>query len=795
MLIPVSWLNNYVEIDWSAEEIAEQLTNIGLEVEDLHYAGKAADHIVYGNVLQVVKHPNADRLQVCTVDVGDRRVEIVCGAPNVAVGQTVTLALPGAVLPGDFEITARSLRGVASEGMICSERELGISDEHEGILVHDTDYTPGAPYRFADSDGDAVLDIDIFPNRSDCMSILGIAREVAAVAGVPLKRPAVQVEECEESIDDALSLRIRDKVNCPRYAARIVKDVTIKPSPDWMQQHLSAAGIRPINNMVDITNYVLLETGQPLHAFDLSLVRKERISVRCAKPGEKITTLDDIERTLDDQMLLICDGKSPVAVAGVMGSSNSGIMDTTTDIVIESAHFRPENIRRTSRVLGLSTEASRRFERGVDPQGVLYAADRAAELMRTLGGGRILCGLIDRNYVSSRPRKVKLRPKRVNALLGADIPAEKMAQILEGLECPVIGKSNFNVTIPSFRFDLEREADLIEEIGRYYGYDNIESRTTAPVSLVNPIVTTYFDQLRKIRGIFTGLGMQEALNASFDAGKPGIFQNPESQPVRVTNPLTEDLACLRSSLLPGLIDTVQRNLNHGQKNVRMFEIGHVFHPASEVDGTPSEEESIVGIIQGNTQSPHWSAEVKSIDLFDVKGIIEAFFRNISLDNYEFNQYATPDVPTGCEIRLRGVTIGHAAMLTPKQIDIPAGTQCGLFELQLQPILQHLMERQVTFMPVSRYPRVLRDLALVLPVQHLAGAVIDTIRKQAGETLRLLDVFDVYQGAPIPAGQKSLGFRLEFGADERTMTEQEVDGIMDRILGEMRQTFGAVLREQ
>ena len=566
MIVSLSWLKEYVPIEMAPSDLAEELTMAGLEVEAVKDRYAYLDQVLVGRIAAVHPHPNADKLQCCDVDLGDRTVAVVCGAPNVSVDMRAPLALPGTVFPDETVLSKGKIRGVVSEGMLCSAGELGLGDDRSGLMPLETSLTTGAPLAQALNLTDAVLEIDLTPNRPDCLSLIGIAREIAAILKSQLRYPDIDLTHTGAQIDDHTSITIDAPDDCPRYVARLLEGITVAPSPFWLQDKLLSVGQRPINNIVDITNFILMENGQPLHAFDFDRLDENRIVVRTAQAGETFITLDDKERTLTDDMLLICDGQKPVALAGIMGGLNSEIEDDTTRVLIESAYFNPVSVRKTAKRLGLNTEASHRFERGVDPQGQIFAANRAAQFMASLGGGEIIGGVLDAHPKPFTPVTVQLSTRSTNRHLGTDLEPPAVKRHLEAIDfkVQVIDEDLFEVIPPSFRVDVTRPEDLMEEVARLYGYNNIpESYPLIPAEGRKP--SHQLDARQRVKQHLTGFGFAEAINYSFmDPRTCEMIQLPEDDPrrqmVAILNPLTEDHAVMRTSLVPGMLGAMRRNI-------------------------------------------------------------------------------------------------------------------------------------------------------------------------------------------------------------------------------------------
>ncbi len=795
MKVSYNWLKEYIDFDWAPGELAERLTKLGLEVEGIDEIIPESEKIVAGKILEVKEHPQSSKLHICLTDVGDRKISVVCGAPNVKENLLVVAALPEAELPAGITVEETRIRGEVSEGMLCSEKELGISDDHSGILILDSSYQPGEMFKYADEFRDVVIDCSVFPNRPDWLSMVGIAREIGALTGNKLKVPSFNIEETKEKIEDFIDIDIQDTVNCPRYTTRLIRDITIGPSPVWLIQRLRAVGIRSINNIVDITNFVLMELGQPLHSFDYSFLEDKKIVVRLGRDGEVFTTLDEEDRRIDDEMLLICDGKRPVALAGIMGGENSQVLETTNDILLESAYFNPANIRRTSRKLTLSTDASIRFERGVDPHGVDFALHRAVALMAEIAGGKIAKGCLDENYYKEHKKTVMLRPERLNMVLGKEIPKDTVISALKGLELDVKDGNPLYVDIPSFRVDISCEEDLIEEVGRIYGYDNIEGSQFAAIPIQDQGGDNSSKYVDEIRTVFTGLGFYEALTYSIVGKRQNDWIDSEEGLIGLKNPLSEDTAYMRKTLIEGVLRVMEYNKNRQQQNVRIFEIGNVF--SDEKGETPPEFESlrIAGALEGNCESPNWNNKKELIDIYYVKGILETFFNKINLDYYDFFYYDKQRLKECLGIKIDGIDSGFLGRVEDNYLDIPGKNGVYVFELSLNPIIDYLSNQKLLFKLISQFPSIERDLVFLVSKNVSAKEYIDCMGKYGGEHLRNIDIFDLYEGKQIPGDRKSLGFSLNFNSFERTLTESEIDAVLDSIIKEMAGKFGAKLRDK
>ncbi|MEA2115639.1 MAG: phenylalanine--tRNA ligase subunit beta [Thermodesulfobacteriota bacterium] len=811
MKFTLSWLSKYVSIDGlNPDQMADRLTMLGLEVDVVQKLYKGLESIVTARVLSVQKHPNADRLTLCEVEVGDETVPVVCGAPNVRAGLITAIARPGVGLPDGHKIKKAKVRGEVSMGMLCSWRELGLSEDHAGIMELDSSLDSGRSLVDVLDLDDTMIEIDLTPNRPDCASVLGVAREVAGFTHQAITPPVTKAPVLDGSGID-FSVTIEEPELCPRYAARKLTGVVIKPSPWWLQRQLMAVGMRPINNVVDITNFVMLEYGQPLHAFDFEKLAGKAIVVRCPRENEKtFTTLDDTDRELSPDMLMICDSDKIVAVAGVMGGLDSEVTDATTELLLESACFNPVSIRRTARILNLPSEASYRFERGVDPDGILNAMERAVQLMCELADAQVVVGGVDEYPGKKDLLKLDLRVLRVNELLGTDLTSDQVADYLRAIEIDVTDKEEniLQVTVPSFRVDIEREVDLVEEIARLVGYNEI------PTSL--PAITMDYpqrDQLRLLRqvtgSIFTALGFFEAINYSFVAEKHcdmlGLADDDtRRQCVKLLNPLTEEQAVMRTMLLPGMLENVRRNINFQQTDIRLFEIGKVFSFTAE-DALPEERYQMCAVISGarypDANPLYFSSEIA--DIYDIKGVAQSLLQTLRVqgksgiisflaDSENVQPYAEPS----CTIRIMDdeQELGIISKLTRRAAREFAVKQDVYFmELDLEALLD-LPRIDKAFSSLPRYPSVKRDIALLVPENVPAGALLQDIIGHKIENVVYADIFDVYSGKPIDEGMKSVALTVTYRSDEKTLDDETVDGFHNKIVHSLMSGFGGRYRE-
>lgn len=803
MLVSLSWLKSYVDIPWDAHELAQRLTRIGAKVEAVHTLEHDYSRVVVGRITSAHPHPEASSLTVCAVDLGDRTAQSVTGAPNARPGLTVAAALPGASLPGlEGMVAEAQVRGVRSEVVLCSERELGISNDHSGLMELPGDLAPGEPLTSALGLDDAVLEIEVYPNRPDHLSVYGIAREVAAITGGELRPPETAVAEAIEPARGAAAVEVLDPDLCPRYIARIVRGVTIGPSPAWLAQRLRAAGMRPINNVVDVTNYVMLELGQPLHAFDYQRISGRRIIVRRAKAGEAITTLDGEERALDPGMLLICDAERPVAIAGVMGGEESEVTAGTTDILLEAASFDPVSIRKTAKRLGLRTEASHRFERGVDPHLAAVAADRAARLIAELAGGQVLAGSIDVAAELPAPRRLALRVARVNGMLGTELLPAEIERILRGLGfevAPGEDAGTMSVVVPTYRRDVEGEADLIEEVARMYGYDAI--KPTLPLGAgVQGKQSWPLPLVERVRSLLAEHGLYESITYSFVSPR-GLdrlripAEHPWRKTIALANPLSEEQSVMRASLIPSLVEAVALNTRRQVTDVRLFETGKVYIPrALPLDDLPEERWTLAIALAGQALTHVWGSPSRPVDFFDLKGIVETVLETLGAPG-EFVRAEHPALHPGRTAKLvvGGNDVGWLGELHPEAAqayDLKERVYVAEIDLEL---VFAAAGPTVRYVPLPRYPAVQRDLALLVPKAVDAASVESIIRREAGPYLREVGLFDVYEGKQVPEGYRSLAYSMTYRSDDRTLTDEEIAEAQGRIETALARELGVTVR--
>jgi phenylalanyl-tRNA synthetase beta chain len=809
MKLSLNWLKDYIDIEMSPDDLAHLLTMAGLEVEGVEPAGQSLAGIVASKILEVTPHPESDRLSLCRVDMGKGAVHVVCGAPNVAAGAMVAYAPAGQTLPNGVAIKEEKFRGVVSKGVLLAEDELGLTDDHSGVMILPPDSKPGAdlyasisgPGSFSVSDW--VLDLSITPNRPDWASVMGVAREIAAITGKKLKTAQIQLNFSDTHVQDLAHVTIHDPNACPRYAAGVIQGINLTRAPFWMRYRLFLAGIRSINNVVDVTNYVLMETGQPLHAFDYNRLKKNRIEVRRAAENETFTTLDNISRTLSCETLLICDGERPVALAGIMGGLNSEICETTVDVLLESAFFDPVTIRRGSKHLGLSTEASYRFERGADIGGVLTALKRAMSLISDLAGGQMASGILDQYPRPHVSPKIRIRVDRVNRILGTKLTQERIGKHLEALEMGVQFSDGheLNVIPPTFRVDITREADLIEEVARLHGYENI------PISYPN-IQPDFGGESRElalrsqIRPIMTGLGFTEIITYSFiSPDSPDKLDAEEESPLRATvhvlNPLAMDQSVMRTSLIPGILAAVRTNISHDEKGLKLFEWGKVFFQKPEAQ-LPDEKLFLAALITGICQQKTWYCEERKVDFYDIKGDLEALLADLALENITFCKGYMPaaydperSANVLCDDSLVG-RVGRLSAHTMEAFDLKK-EDALIFELDVG-ILCEKAPSARRFHAFAKFPAVYRDISLLASREVESARIVDIVKQHGSDWVESVHLFDLYEGKNLSPSEKALSLRVCYRAKDRTLDGVEVNQLHEAIVARIRQETGGRLRE-
>ncbi len=801
MKVSLNWLKDYVDIQMDLKDLVNLLTMAGLEVEEVSSVGEGLEKTIVAEIESIQKHPNADRLSWVKVKTGEENLSIVCGATNIREGQKVPLALVGAKLPNGLEIKRSKIRGVTSEGMLCSEVELGLGEDASGIMILSPDLPVGRNLAEALGLKDVILNLSITPNRPDCLCVIGVAREIAALTHQRVKYPKISIPDQGEEIYQRTSVTLLDPDLCPRYVARMMEGVKIGPSPFWMKNRLEKVGIRSINNVVDVTNYVMMEYGQPLHAFDFELLEEGRIVVRRAKEGETFFTLDGVKRTLGKEMLVICDGVKPVAIAGVMGGLNSEIKEDTKVVLLESAYFSPKENRWTSKQLGLETEAAYRFGRGIDYGGCVTAANRASQLIRELAGGRIVEGVIDAYPKVIKPNPIRLRLKRIHQILGIEVPSEKVKDYLKGLELDVSegDGEDFIVQPPTFRRDLEREIDLIEEIARMDGYENIP--TTLPQG--SPSGEEGNKELlieKKAINLLVHLGYHEVITYSFTSpascDRIGLRpDDPRRKQIRILNPLTEDFSVMRTSLIPGLLEVVRYNLSRKNLNLKLFELKKIFLH-QEGEKLPREVKYLTGLAMGMDQEPHWASPPRPIDFYDIKGAMESLLEELQLKRVRFKR--AKDVPylhpgKTSRIFVEEKEVGVLGEIHPDVLShYGVQERVYLFEINFEEIVLRVEEGR-WFQPLPKFPEVFRDLSVVVGEEVEAERIGEAIWGLKEPFIKEVRLFDVYQGPPIPKGKKGVSYRIRYQAPDRTLTDEEVNQFHEKVILQLKEGLGAELR--
>ena len=808
MKVTLNWLKQYVDFNWSPEETVERLTMLGLEVEGVHKVGGEFEGIVVAQILTRNPVEGSDKLSVCKVNDGTKERTIICGAQNHKPGDKVPLILPNFALPlkpGEkepFVIKERKVFGITSQGMMCSPQELGLPDQVDGLLILPADAKVGQPFAefMGRSGSDVVFDLEITPNRPDLNSLIGIAREIAAVTGTTLKVPHIKIQESGAKAHDLVSVKIADPALCPRYTARVIKGVKIGPSPDWLRQALEKTGVRSINNVVDVTNFVMLETGQPLHAFDYHLIvrgadGKPTIVVRRAADKEKFKTLDGMERTLTGEMLLIADEQKGIALAGVMGGANTEINDSTKDVLIESAYFSPTNIRRTSKALGLRSESSYRFERGADVGICDRASQRCAQLILETAGGELAGGVVDVYPIPHEPKEIALHFQKTTALLGIPISHAVQISHLTNLGLVVTGQSPGECTfgIPTFRVDLKRDVDLIEEIGRMYGVDKIPA-TPPRHAIGSNAFDAVYDAATEARRLLTGLGLNEAQGQTLIAHDESGMKSEGQAPL--ANPLSSDMDVLRPTLLPGLIHSLRHNISRKNYDAALFEIGRVF--LSE-NGASKEESRVAMAITGRRAPNFWSGSERGekFDIYDLKGIVEEFLEQFGLRGVQFAKRteSTPLFLESATISLGGrVPLGEFGQLPPalaKKYDLRDAVY--LAELNLDQLLARRNAAK-SFKPLPQFPAIRRDAAILVPEATSHDAVLQVVKQAKPANLESVELFDVFRGKNVPDGQKSLAYAFTYRSAEKTLTDAEVNASHGKIIEAFKAQLQATVRE-
>lgn len=794
MLVPLKWLRDYVDIDRETQEFADMMTMTGSKVEKVEFFGKETNGVEVCKILEIEQHPDADRLKVTKVEVADgQTLQIVTNATNINVGDYVPVARIGAVLPGDFKIKKGKLRGVLSEGMFCGAEELTIPsqyvEEHKKdgiyILDHQDSFELGMDVREALGINDALIEFEITSNRPDCRSIIGIAREAAVTLGKELKYPQITVNGSNE--DMKFEIDVQTEL-CKRYCGKVIKDVKVGPSPYWMQRRLIEAGMRPINNIVDITNYVMLELGQPLHAFDLEDIKYDKMIVKLAQEGEKFTTLDGVERTLTSDMLVIGNQDKTLDLAGIMGGENSEVKDNTTSIFLEGASFAKENIRATSKKLGLRTEASSRFEKGIDVNLTEAAVNRACQLIEELGCGTVLNGMLDYYPKKEEVQKITANPERINKLLGVNVPMDQFINILERLEfkCNLISSDKLELEVPSFRLDICEDADILEEVARIYGYENIPSATLEGNATAG-VKTNKQKFMDNVKSNSIAVGLNEILTYSFvsprGVDKLNLAEDDERREfVKIINPLGEETSVMRTTLIPNMLDVISTNLSHKVEEVYAFECGNTFRPQ---EGLPVETKKLSIGMYG-----------KEVDFFSIKGAVETILTNVGFDGYEVEP-ETKNLtfhPGRCaKLVYNNICIGTFGELHPDVLEnYDLNQRVYVAEIDIDLVFENLNNSKV-YNPLPKYPATTRDIALLVKDEVFVKQIEDIIKANGSDILESYQLFDVYKGAQIEEGHKSIAYSITYRSKDKTLTDEDVAKVHDKIVSELSEKLNANLR--
>ncbi len=794
MKLPYSWLVELTGLKWPAAKMAERLTLCGVACEDVHPTSRAIEKVVVGKVLELHPVEGADKIKRAVVTVGKESFDVICGAPNVAVGQKVPVATIGAKLANGMEIKRVRIRGVESSGMICSESELGISNDHSGIMVLDGKAALGAPLVKVLDYNDYVMTFELTPNRGDSMSAIGIARDLAALASVKVKRPSFKIKPSKKKTKSFIKVSIADTEACPRYAARIIQGITITESPWWIKKKLIMCGIRPINNVVDVTNYVMMECGHPLHAFDLDRFGSSEVVVRRAKKGESFTSLDGKSHALTPEVLLITNGKEGVAAGGVMGGLKSEVEHDTTNILLEAAYFKPSVIRRSRKQLGMTSESQARFEKGVDPYGVEYAINRAAFLLQEICGGEVLDGIVDAYPKKIKPRSISFRPERCNNLLGTKLSTVRIKKILKDLEFKVMGGQKLKVQVPTFRPDIEREVDLIEEVARIEGYDKIPDAVENLGPLFTPV--GFSDRFKnELRHRLIGLGFDEIIGHGLTDSRLGKLLHPELPQLKIQNPVSAELDVMRNSLYPFALNVVQHNLNFRTMDLRLFEIGKVYFPP-DAKGNWVEEDRLLLLVTGATAST-WRDQPRQLDYYDITGAVLQLAEHFHWPQIEYKK-----APINCfdeelsfGIFCGSTQLGQIGILAKSIADKLAFKQkVYLAEMSLSNLIEQ-SKPMVEFLALPIYPSAPRDLAIVVSESVMAAEIVAVVKEAAGSLAEKVSIFDLYQGKQIEAGKKSLAVSITYRSTEGSLSTEQVERQQQVVISQLKHKLNAEIRDK
>lgn len=794
MLISLDWLKQYVDIKENINDLEHALTMIGQEVEAVEVQGENLNNIVVGKVIEKGQHPDADKLSLCKVDIGEENpLQIVCGAPNHKQGDKVVVAKIGAILPGDFKIKKAKVRGLESSGMMCSEKELGMSEENEGIMILSEEAKIGISIKDYLEQNDVIFELEITPNRPDCLSHIGIAREVAAYYERDLRYPESSINETSEKTSDSIEVKIENKELCKRYATRVVKGVKIGESPAWLKRRLQAIGLRSINNVVDITNFILMESGHPMHAFDYNKIAGKKIIVRNAYENEKLTTLDGEERELDTDTLVIADSEKAVAIGGVIGGGNSEVTDETTDLLLEVACFTTENIRKTGKKYTISTDSSYRFERGINIEDTEAVINRAAKLIQELAGGEILEGIVEEYVEAQKENEVVFTIDKFNRFFGKNVEKEKMISILTNLEMKVedLGNGKLKVIAPIFRQDIHRVADVYEEIARMYGFENVED--VMPIQNIKPgKISAEMTDIDMYKDLLAELGLQEVINYSFipqDAGKKiGI----DIETVSLMNPINEEMVMMRPTTLYSLLTNLRDNFNRNIFDIKIFEVSRVFQKSDQ--DLPNEPVKIGIALGGRSDKQIWDAKPANYDFYDIKGYVESMCEVAGLKRYSlkrsesklFHPGRSADICMGRDI------LGSFGEVHPDVMEtMGLKERVYLAELDMEKINKY-SNNKIKYKLLVKFPAVGRDLAVVMPEDSLVGEMISAVSKLS-DLIEKVDLFDVYTGEQVEKGFKSVALNIQFRSPKGTLNEDEINKLMDKVLKTIEKKYNGTIR--
>lgn len=800
MNIPLSWLNEYIDLDGiGVEELCQTMTMLGLEIEAVEETGADIQNVVVGKIVSIEPHPDADKLVICKTDVGDDEpTQIVCGATNMKVGDKVPTAKVGGTLPGGFEIGKRKMRGVASAGMMCSSKELGLGDDHSGLMILDESMEIGTDVRGPLGLNETILEIEITPNRNDWSGLIGIARELSAFYGRPLKTPDVKLTTSSEKASEVSSVTIEAPDLCNRYIGRVMRGITVKPSPDWLQKRLIDAGQRPINNVVDVTNYVLLETGHPLHAFDFNKLAENRIVVRQAKDGEILKTIDQEDRKLTSEMLVIADAQNPVAVAGVMGGFNSEVGDDTVDLFIESAYFNPSSIRKTSRTLNLVSEASQRFQRGADVDMAPYAAERCCQLILETAGGSVSDGTLDEYPNPLNLNDIIIDHDNVNQRMGINVSPETHNKYLSALGFSIVkhDETTSTIGIPNRRHDCTRPADLVEEITRLHGFENVEA-TLPAIPQIEETYAPHYQTLQSLRGQICSMGLNEIYTWAFASTQDlekACLNDLLAASIPVENPLSEKHAFMRPSLIPSVLNVASANIRRNVKDIAIFEMAPIYKKSEGAEGR-TQLETLTIALSGNSTLSYWTDDVRPADIYELMGLVEEIATCLQSESPTFEATEHPTFAPGecAAIRAKGNTIGHIGRIN-KSVAVAFDSDQDIFvaEFQVKSLLNK-KTKYAKYQPVPEHPASLRAIAVVVDNSIAVGDLQNTAQKAGGKLLQRVELFDIYTGEQVPDGKKSVALNLVFQSPERTLTDKDTEKACAKILKTLAHKFEAELR--